>query len=373
MQKNYSKNSQKKHKRRTFLKLLGGFFLMLALPSCKKVEQPLAKSLPYHHLPDGTFRNLPGAPIRDEAELEEKGSPFGFFRVMKSLFKADEKVVVPAKYSMSEKNALEGFYNNSNPITVTWLGHAAFLIKIGKLTILTDPFLSSRAGVGIFGPKRFNGPAISIENLPKVDLILISHSHYDHLDSPTLKAIKNKSKIKVITPLQLGKTLQDKGYDAVQEMDWYQTTKMKEVNITFLPAAHWSRRLGQSRNTTLWGGYLLELGGRSIYFSGDTAYGKPIFEHIAERINPPDLGIIPIGAYKPRWFMKASHTTPEEAVQIGLDLKCKKIVGMHWGSIRLSTEDLWEPPERFKSSALKFGFAEKNVWVIAMGETKELN
>lgn len=362
---------QKKHSRRFFLKLLNSFFLFLALPSCQK-QQALSKELPYHHLPNGSFRNLQGAPVRDPKEAKGKTNPFGFTRLVQKIFSKSEEVVVPAKYTIPESTAIKNFYDNTYNIKITWLGHAAFLIKLGDNTILTDPFLTDRAGIGFFGPKRFAGPAISIEKLPPIDIILISHSHYDHLDSSTLKKIKNKAKIQVITPLKLANTIKKEGYSKVTEMDWYQQKTINNFRITCLPSAHWSRRLGQAKNTTLWAGYLLEYNGKKIYFAGDTAYSKTIFKHLATIVESPDLALVPIGAYKPRWFMRSSHTTPEEAVQICSDLKCKNIIGMHWGSIRLSTEDLWEPPKKFEVAALKMGYSKKQVWIMAMGETKSL-
>ncbi len=373
--------------RRTFLYWIGMSFLALLFPRCSKAQNSELKKLPYHHLPDGSFRNLPGAPIRNPEPPPGKSNPFTFSRVFKRLFISSEEVAIPKGHALSEKQALAGFYavdydKKTNPISITWLGHAAFLIRLGKTTILTDPFLSEKSGIGFIGVKRFQSAAIRPQKLPKIDILLISHSHYDHLDGISLKKIKNKDKIQVITPLKLGKTLKRKGYKNVMEMDWYQTnllqtsslqTDQGKIKLTCLPASHWSRRIGQERNTTLWAGYLLEYKNQKIYFSGDTAYGKPIFQHIAQRIPTPDLAILPIGAYEPRWFMRASHASPEEAVQIGLDLKAKNLLSMHWGAIRLSTEDLWEPPKRFKKAGLKAGYKAEQIWNLAVGETRILS
>lgn len=365
---------QKKHTRRNFLHYLSLAIFSLFLPRCIKSQEKISqKKLPYHHLPDGTFRNLPGAPRRLTQEEREAngGSPFRNF-ILHRMF-SSEKIEVPKKYQVSQQQALTAWQEHQNSeISLTFLGHASFLIRIGKTTILTDPFLSQRAGVGLFGPKRFHPAGIEVKNLPPVDIVFLSHNHYDHFDTPSLKRIKNKTNIPVITPLKLGKELSSLGYKNVIEMDWFQKIKIKNLQLTFLPAAHWSRRLGQSRNTTLWGGLLIETGNKVIYFSGDTAYSESIFKMLAEKIPPPDIALLPIGAYEPRWFMKASHTTPEEAVKIGATLKAKNLVAMHWGSIILSTENVWEPPKRMQKAALAAGYQQKQIWIMANGETKSL-
>ena len=361
--------------RRTFLYWMGMSFLALLLPRCNKAKNNSTPKLPYHHLPDGTFRNLPGAPIREQDPPAGKSSPFTFSRMLKRMFADDEEVIIPKGHALSEKQALAGFYASSKQIQITWLGHASFLIRLGKITILTDPFLSSRSGISFLSVKRFQKAAIRPQKLPPIDILLVSHGHYDHLDLSSVKKIKNKDKIQVITPLNLGGVLKNGGCKNITEMDWYQkktlqTEQQEKIKLTCLPAAHWSRRLGQKRNTTLWAGYLLEYNGKKIYFAGDTAYGKPVFEHIAKRIAAPDMAILPIGAYEPRWFMKGSHCSPEEAVQIGLDLKAKNLLSMHWGAIRLSTEDLWEPPKKFKTAGLKAGYKDGQIWNMAVGETR---
>jgi L-ascorbate metabolism protein UlaG (beta-lactamase superfamily) len=361
--------------RRSFLHYLFLSIFVLLLPRCSKSQEHVSQEkLPYHHLPDGTFRNLPGAPKRlTTEERKERGfSPFRSF-FLKRIFGRKEKIIIPEKYQIEEKAALADWRKTQNKeIALTFLGHASFLIRIGKTTILTDPFLSERAGVGFVGAKRFHAAGIQVKNLPPVDILFLSHNHYDHFDAPSLKKIKNKKTIPAIVPLKLGEELRDMGYENVQELDWFQRVEINGLRLTFLPAAHWSRRFGQDYNATLWGGLLIETGSKVIYFSGDTAYSKKIFEMLAEKIPTPDIAILPIGAYEPRWFMKASHTTPEEAVQIGVHLRAKNLVGMHWGSVVLSAEDVWEPPQKMQKAALSSGYKQEQIWVMANGETRAL-
>ena len=363
---------QKKTIRRNFLKYLLLSAAILFLPKkTRTVEKISLKKLPYHHLPDGTFRNLPGAPPRPTKEERKKNHSFSGL-MFKKLF-SKNNIVVPKKYKISESEALASFKKNKDKeIAITFLGHASFLIRIGKITILTDPFLSSRAGISFAGPKRFHPAGIGIKKLPPIDLIFLSHSHYDHCDAPSLKKIKNKKTILSVCPLKLGKILKSYGYKNVQELDWYQKTQFQGLQLTLLPAVHWSRRLGQKFNYSLWGGLLIETKKKTIYFSGDTAYSKEIFSSIAKRIPAPDIAFLPIGAYSPRWFMKSSHTTPEEAVQIGITIGAKNIIAMHWGSIVLSTENIWEPPIRMEKKALSTGYKKKQVWIMANGETRSL-
>ena len=365
----------KKYLRRTFVKNL--FFLIIAIFGLKYIRVVKAMDLkPYHHLPDGTFRNPPGSPSYDFSKNKRsRGSFFKFFYegiVKKKIFGQDQiPNYIPKNHYFSQQKALEQYNKNNDNVKITWLGHASYIINIEGMTILTDPFLSKYAGPKGIGPKRFVKAGISIKNLPKIDLILISHSHYDHLDVKTLKKINNKKNIKVLVPLNLKKTISKCGYNNISELDWHDKEIINGIRITSVPAIHWSRRLGQKRNTTLWCGYMIQKKEKKIYFSGDVAYGE-VFKVIGNKYGPVDLSIVPIGAYKPREMMRTSHVTPEEAVQVTKDIKSKNILGMHWGTIRLSAEDLWEPPIRFEKSAKLQGYEEKNVWKLAIGETKSL-
>ncbi len=357
--------------RRQFFKIFFGSIITIITIKYSKILNAMS-DLPYHHMPDGTFRNLPGSPKRT---LERSGNFFRFFYkgiIKKEMF--DQKEIpdnIPAEHFILEKEALSRYKNNKDEISITWLGHASFLIRLGNQNILTDPYLSKTAGPFGIGPSRYVPSGIQVSNLPKINSILISHNHYDHLDSKTLIKIKNKRDVKVICPLKLSKTVQNLGYNNVDELDWHENKKILDFEIIAMPAYHWSRRLGQKYNSTLWNGYVINYKKTKIYFSGDTAFG-PVFKKLGNKYGPFDLTIVPIGAYEPRGMMQASHCTPEEAVQITQMLQSKKILGMHWGTIRLSAENPWEPPAKFEKAAKSSGYKDESIWKMAIGETRSL-
>ena len=359
--------------RRQFLRKFLGFFLTLFTFKYYKTLKAM-NPLPYHHLPNGTFRNLPGSPKR---EYERSSANF-LSLLYKGLIKREmfnQKEVpdyIPKSHVIDQDKAINEFKNNQSLITITWLGHAAFLIKIGEQNILTDPYLSTTAGPLGIGPRRYIPPGIKISDLPKIDVILISHNHYDHLDSVTLKKIKDKNKITVICPLKLSDIIVSLGFKNVIELDWHEKNKISNLEIFAIPSYHWSRRLGQKYNSTLWNGYLIKAEKTRIYFSGDTAFGS-FFSDLGNQYGPFDLSIVPIGAYEPRKMMKSSHCTPEEAVQITKMVKSKNILGMHWGTIRLSAENPWEPPAKFIAAAKSNGYKDNNIWKLSIGETRSLD
>ena len=330
---------------------------------------------PYHHLPDGTFRNPPGSPSRDWSKVRNHGNFFKFFYegiIKKKIFGKDQMPdYIPPNHSISEQEALNQYYSNNNPVSVTWLGHASFIIKIYNTVILTDPFLSDYAGPTRIGPKRFVRPGIRVNKLPKIDIILISHNHYDHLDTKTLKKIKDKKNIEVFAPLNLKSIIVKQGYNKVTEVDWYDKKEINGTIIKSLPAVHWSRRLGQERNSTLWCGYSIRAKNTNIYFSGDIAYGD-VFSEIRKKAGPFELSIVPIGAYEPREMMQTSHVTPEEAAKVTKIIGSNKILGMHWGTIILSLEPIMEPPKRFKDNAKNYGYKKDDAVVFKIGQVSKL-
>ena len=360
--------------RRQFVKIIFGFFATIFTLKYFKTVHAVS-SLPYHHLPDGTFRNLPGGPKREISTGHSSRNFFRFFYkgiIKRKMF--DQKEIpdnIPHDHALSQEKALKQFQENTDSMSVTWLGHATFLIKLGDQHILTDPFLSKTAGPVGIGPNRYVPAGIKISDLPEINTILVSHNHYDHLDTTTLKNIINKKNITVICSLKLSKTFTRLGYNKIFELDWYDEQKNHDFKVTAVPAYHWSRRLGQKYNSTLWNGYVISHQSKKIYFSGDTAFG-PMFSEIGEKLGPFDLTIISIGAYEPRGMMRASHCTPEEAVEITSMLASKNILGMHWGTIRLSAEDPWEPPEKFKKAAQIKGYQKHQVWQLPIGGTKSL-
>jgi len=229
---------------------------------------------------------------------------------------------------------------------ITWIGHATLLFERDGKTILTDPMFSDRASPLAFsGPKRVAPPARSLEALPPIDVVLISHAHYDHLDMPSLRRLAElQPDIAVLAPLGVGRYARDAGFTNVTELDWWQDTTLGDVTVTATPARHWASRSPFDRNRTLWAGFMVRFSdGFQFYFIGDTGYSEDFLD-VRERLGPTDLAAIPIGAYAPRDFMKESHCNPEEAVQIFQDLGAERAVAIHWGTFKLTLEPLDEPP-----------------------------
>jgi len=318
---------------------------------------------PYHHLPDGTFRNPEGSPVRSEK------TKFSYKKFSK--LKKDIDMTIPKDHVVEKnkvKSDLEKFKNDDY---IAWIGHATFLIKLGNNTIITDPVFSKNAGPLIFGPDRFTEPALKLNEIPKTDIFLLTHNHYDHQDMSTIRKFPYKDS-KVLVPLKLGKYF--KRYKDINEMDWYDEIKVNDdLKITFLPAVHWSKRSLTDTNKTLWGNFLIEYKDKKIFFACDTGYGK-IYKDLGTKYGPIDLTIINIGAYdfKPMFEKSIYHTTPEEALEVSRDLKSLKVLGMHWGTFVLSLEPIMEPPKRFKNNAENYGFDKKDVLVFKVGQITPL-
>ncbi len=310
------------------------------------------------------FANPPGSPVVSKAENREGWNKFFWDRLL------DRKaVVLPDGFVIPEADVLKTLDESAGRNSITWLGHAAFLIRLDGVTILTDPWLSRRASPfrWLLGPKRFSPPGLRVENLPPVDVLLISHNHYDHLDKETLRKLPDKDKITVVTPTRNGTILRPLGFKNVIELGWGETEKASALEIGVMPAIHFSARTLWDRNRMLWGGFSIKGRDRKLYFSGDTTYG-PAFKNMAQ-YGPFNAGMIGIGAYEPVELMRGSHATPEQAVEIAKDLSVKTIIGMHWGSVRLTTEEPFEPPVRFLKAGRAAGFKEDNLRAMKIGET----
>ncbi len=333
----------------------------------RRASQPTipAAERPWHHTADG-FRNPPGSPARG-------GDPGEWRSFFWRRFTDRSAVALPDGHVLPVAEAVDGVFNRqSDRDRLTWLGHASFLLRLDGRTILTDPYLSDHASpLPPLGPKRFAPPGLPVQRLPPIDLLLLSHSHYDHLDLPTVGALAGKERTLVVVPLGLGRYFRERGYPEVEELDWYQELTQGELKVTALPAIHFSRRTFFDRNRTLWTGYALQGRSRRVYFAGDTAYGA-VFPEIGRQQAPFDLALLPIGAYEPRPLMQGSHATPEEALQIARDLRARRLVGMHWGTIRLTDEPPFEPPVRFRAAAAAAGYGEHDAWVMRIGETRAL-
>lgn len=235
---------------------------------------------------------------------------------------------------------------------VTFINHATFLIKLKNLTVLTDPVFSERVSPFKFlGPKRVREAGMKLEELPLIDVVIISHNHYDHLDLESLKQIDGKFHPLFLVPLGNEKLLKEAGIQNVREMDWWEEQLIKEHKIVFTPSQHWSARGLFDRCETLWGSFYILSPQFKTYFGGDAGYSSH-FSNIRLRLGAPDLSLLPIGAYAPRWFMKVHHMDPDEAVKAHRDLNSGFSIGMHFGTFKLSDESINEPIERLQGAKL---------------------
>ena len=231
---------------------------------------------------------------------------------------------------------------HGSDLSVTWIGHSTVLIQTAGLNILTDPFFSERASPFQFvGPKRIRDAGIAIKDLPPIDLVLLSHNHYDHLDAAALAKLNKHHGPRLITTLNNSAYI--KNYPCT-ELDWRQSVEHESVQITLMPTLHWSKRSISDTNKALWGAFVIETEGGVIYFAADTGYGDgSTFREIKQRFGGPRLSLLPIGAYEPRWFMKSQHMNPEEAVQAHLDLGSAKSLAIHHGTVQLTNEAVDAP------------------------------
>jgi L-ascorbate metabolism protein UlaG (beta-lactamase superfamily) len=282
-------------------------------------------------------------------------------------------MTVPKDHVIDKNKVLSDLKKYKDGDYIAWIGHATFLIKLGDTTIITDPVFSKNAGPLIFGPKRYTEPALKLNEIPKTDLFLLTHNHYDHQDMSTIRRYPYKNS-KVLVPLKLGRYFTNYRFKDVNEMDWYDEIKVNDLKITMLPAVHWSKRSLTDINKTLWGNFLIEYDGKKIFFACDTGYGN-IYKELGEKYGPIDLTMINIGAYdfRPMFDRSIYHTTPEEALNVARDLKSKKVLGTHWGTFVLSLEPIMEPPKRFKESAKNFGYKEDEVINFKIGEIRDLD
>lgn len=249
---------------------------------------------------------------------------------------------------------------------LTWVGHATFVQRLGGLLLATDPIWSSR----IHTIKRVCAPGVALAATPKLDVVTVSHAHFDHLDLPTLTSIGKDALY--IVPRDNADVLTGAGLPNVVELGWWESHQVGDLKITLVPAQHWSMRSPFDKNKRLWGGFVYESPEGTSYHAGDTAFSEQVFSAIAERFPKIDWAMLPIGAYEPTWFMKRQHMGPEDAGRAWEILGARTLVAMHWGTFQLTDEPLGEPPARLRAWFAERGHPAERSWILDIGETREL-
>lgn len=364
-----------------------------------------------HHRPDGFVNNYSEEVVKSLAE------------VMRWRFNAARTGVpkpprTPIPSTQPDLARLQAYAGDSvaQP-SVTWVGHATALVQLGGLSLLTDPIFSERASpLRRVGPKRHQPPGLALDQLPHIDLVLVSHNHYDHLDEASVRALNSQAggPPLFIVPLGLKPWLAARGITHAVELDWWDshqvaprgsvnassganglngsnvTTNANGSNgkasngagceVVLVPAQHWSARGLNDRMLTLWGGFAVFSHDLHLFYAGDTGYSRDfadVRQRFAARQNGRrgggfDLALLPIGAYEPRWFMSAQHVNVEEALQIHIDLGAKRSLGVHWGTFELTDESLDTPPAELQRQRVLRGVREEDFFVMAIGETRVL-
>jgi L-ascorbate metabolism protein UlaG (beta-lactamase superfamily) len=249
--------------------------------------------------------------------------------------------------------------------SLTWVGHATWLVRVAGHRVVTDPVWSTSIGPGL---ARNVPPGLALEQA-QPNVVLISHNHRDHLDAATVARIGGGAIY--VVPEGLGPFFRKRGFQQVIELGWWQSTTLGELAITFVPSQHWSQRGPLDRNDSLWGGFVLEGHGRKVYFAGDTAFFGG-FRTIGERFPDIDAALLPIGAYDPAWFMRRQHMNPDDAMAAFRDLGARLLCAMHWGTFKLTDEPLDEPPRLLEEARQRERVDREDVWVAAIGETRGL-
>lgn len=338
----------------------------LVLGGCAADAQPPMPAAKPHHMPDG-FRNLDGSVI---------AKPFSALLRWKWQAWRDglpPPPQQPTPVATPDLAALRGNTGAGRP-SATWIGHATVLVQSGGLNVLTDPVFSERASpVQFAGPRRAQPPGIALADLPPIDVVLVSHNHYDHLDRDSIVQLdaRGQGRTLFFVPLGLKDWMVSVGVRNVVELDWWDVHEVRGVPFQLVPVQHWSARGLGDRNRTLWGGWAVRAPDLYWYFSGDTGYASH-FSQARDRGGPFDLALLAIGAYEPRWFMREQHMNPTEAVQAHRDLGARQSIGIHWGTFSLTDEALDQPPRDLARARAAAGVDEAAFGVLAIGQTRWL-
>ncbi len=280
---------------------------------------------------------------------------------------------------------LQYLHANRSDTTITWIGHVTMLLQIAGLNILTDPVFCRRASPFQFiGPERKVALPVTLAELPRIDVVLLSHNHYDHLDAAAMRTLQQQAggPPRLFVPLGVDVWMQQRSIQPEATLDWWdertlqgKNTARDALKISFVPAHHWSSRSLNDRFETLWGGYVVErLGAQPyrFYFAGDSGYSPVFANDLQPRFGHFDLAALPIGAYEPRWFMRNQHVNPEEAVRIHREIHARQSLAIHWGSFELTDEPLDQPPRDLRLALQEQGVAEEDFWVFKHGEMRVL-
>jgi L-ascorbate metabolism protein UlaG (beta-lactamase superfamily) len=251
---------------------------------------------------------------------------------------------------------------------LTWIGHASFAFRLGGALVATDPVFAAR-----MGPRpRLVPPGVAPADLPPLDVVTVSHSHYDHMDLPSLKALARRGSPLFVVPKDNADLLRGAGIERVAELGWWESVEAGGVRVTCVPSQHWSMRVPWDRNARLWGGFVYESAEGTAYHAGDTAFAEDVFRAIGERFPRIDWAMLPVGAYDPTWFMASQHMGPEDAGRAWELLGARILVAMHWGTFKLTDEPIGEPPARVRAWFEERKHEADKLWVLDVGETRSL-
>ena len=375
------------------------------LAACSTPPNPYYDASRRHHRPDGFQDNyVDFKPKNFFTEVLLGWQIPSWFKGLPPAPEAPPPVVAPDLAFIASNTGAQ-----ARP-AATFIGHATVLVQVptanGSLNVLTDPVFGERASpVSFAGPKRFQPPGVALKDLPRIDLVLISHNHYDHLDEDSVKALNAQAggPPLFVVPLGIKPWLAERGVTNVVELDWWDSVTLPAtpsaqalvqrngagidagansdaVQVFLTPAQHWSARGLGDRMKTLWGGFALLSPKLHVFYSGDTGYSKD-FADIQARLAPRqadaqgggfDLALLPVGAYEPRWFMKDQHVNPDESVRIHRELHARRSLGVHWGTFSLTDEALDQPPKDLAAARKAQGVADDAFFTLAIGETRKL-
>ena len=338
---------------------------LIALSFSACASNPYFDPAKPHHTPEGFRNRYPHA---------EKGS---FWKWKFDQWRYDNPQMPAGGWTFPVLRPDIAFIKSNRSVdTLTWIGHASFLLQLDGLNILIDPHLTERASpVSFAGPKRITPPALAFEDLPHIDIVVVSHNHYDHMDAETLMrlAAQPGGPPRYFVGLGLKRWFEAQGIQTAVELDWWDSRVVKGITLHFVPTQHWSKRTLWDENQTLWGGWMIESPRFRLFHAGDSGYSRD-FADIRQRFGPIDLAALPVGGYAPRWFMEVHHLDPEGAVAVHKDLGARFSVGMHWGTFDGLTDELLdEPPKRLAEALARSDVSSEHFFLMQHGETRLLD